>query len=164
MQKNSTMTWKRIGKTFAKFFTIDNVTSDFVTKWGKCKKQIKSFGAKNYVCMKWAKQRQVTSLLTVCLYVHVTHVFQSEFTLYSCLNIKELLARTRCDIWQIDELFSVFRDLTGSFLERNWKLHLSSVRRVKSIFFSFSLYKLYSTETSLLWRLSQRFLRFTINL
>ena len=32
--------------------------------------------------------------LTVCSY-HVTYAFQSESTLYSCLNVKELLARSR---------------------------------------------------------------------
>ena len=35
--------------------------------------------------------------LTVCSY-HVTYSFQSEFTLYSCLNVKELLARSRREI------------------------------------------------------------------
>ena len=30
--------------------------------------------------------------LTVCSY-HVTYMFQSEYTLYSCLNVKELLVR-----------------------------------------------------------------------
>ena len=35
--------------------------------------------------------------LTVCYY-HVTYAFQSESTLYSCLNVKELLARNRRDI------------------------------------------------------------------
>ena len=29
--------------------------------------------------------------LAVCFY-HVTYAFQSEYTLYSCLNVKELLA------------------------------------------------------------------------
>ena len=33
----------------------------------------------------------------VCSY-HVTHAFQSESTLYSCLNVKELLARSRREI------------------------------------------------------------------
>ena len=37
------------------------------------------------------------SLLTVCFY-HVTYAFQSESTLYSCLNVKELLARSRREI------------------------------------------------------------------
>ena len=35
--------------------------------------------------------------LTVCSY-HVTYAFQGESTLYSCLNIKELLARSRREI------------------------------------------------------------------
>ena len=37
--------------------------------------------------------------LTVCS-CHVTYAFQSEFTLYSCLNVKELLARSRREIWR----------------------------------------------------------------
>ena len=36
-------------------------------------------------------------VLTVCFY-HVTYAFQSESTLYSCLNVKELLARSRREI------------------------------------------------------------------
>ena len=36
-------------------------------------------------------------LLTVCS-CHVMHVFQSESTLYSCLNVKELLGRSRLEI------------------------------------------------------------------
>ena len=41
-------------------------------------------------------------LLTVCSY-HVTYEFQSESTLYSCLNVKELLARNRCYIWNLSD-------------------------------------------------------------
>ena len=40
--------------------------------------------------------------LTVCSY-HVTYAFQSESTLYGCLNVKELLTRNRCDIWRLSE-------------------------------------------------------------
>ena len=40
--------------------------------------------------------------LTVGSY-HVTYVFQSESTLYSCLNVKELLARSRRDIWRLSD-------------------------------------------------------------
>ena len=36
-------------------------------------------------------------------YYHVTCAFQSESTLYSCLNIKELLARNRRDIWSLSD-------------------------------------------------------------
>ena len=40
--------------------------------------------------------------LTVCSY-HVMYTFQSESTLYSCLNIKELLARSRRKIWSLSD-------------------------------------------------------------
>ena len=41
-----------------------------------------------------------TAHLTVCS-CHVTYAFQSESTLYSCLNVKELLPRSRREIWNI---------------------------------------------------------------
>ena len=40
--------------------------------------------------------------LTVCS-CHVTYGFQSESTLYSCLNVKELLARSRREIWSLSD-------------------------------------------------------------
>ena len=44
------------------------------------------------------KKSNLTNIpLTVCSY-HVTYAFQSESTLYSCLNVKELLARSRREI------------------------------------------------------------------
>ena len=42
------------------------------------------------------------SFHTVCSY-HVTYAFQSESTLYSCLNVKELLARSRREIWTLSD-------------------------------------------------------------
>ena len=36
----------------------------------------------------------------VCPY-HVTHAFHSEYTLYSCLNVKDLFAWNRHDIWRL---------------------------------------------------------------
>ena len=36
--------------------------------------------------------------MTVCHY-HVKYAFQSKYTLYSCLKVKELLAQIRHDIW-----------------------------------------------------------------
>ena len=39
----------------------------------------------------------VVIVLTVCS-CHVTYAFESESTLYSCLNVKELLARSRREI------------------------------------------------------------------
>ena len=40
--------------------------------------------------------------MTICSY-HVTYALQSESTLYSCLNIKELLARSRREIWSLSD-------------------------------------------------------------
>ena len=40
--------------------------------------------------------------LTVCYY-YVTYAYQSESTLYSCLNVKELFARNRCNIWSLSD-------------------------------------------------------------
>ena len=40
--------------------------------------------------------------LTVCSY-HVTYAFQSEYTLYSCLIVKELLAPNRREIWSLSD-------------------------------------------------------------
>ena len=39
---------------------------------------------------------------TVCSY-HVTYAFQSESTLDICLNVKELLARSRRKIWSLSD-------------------------------------------------------------
>ena len=40
--------------------------------------------------------------LTVCFY-HVMYAFQSESTLCSCLNVKELLAWSRREIWNLSD-------------------------------------------------------------
>ena len=41
------------------------------------------------------------SVLNVCSY-HVTYAFHSKSTLYSCLNFKQLLARSRRQIWSLN--------------------------------------------------------------
>ena len=40
--------------------------------------------------------------LAVCS-CHVTYAYQGESTLYSCLNVKELLARSRRKIWRLSD-------------------------------------------------------------
>ena len=40
--------------------------------------------------------------MTVCS-CHVVYAFQSESTLYSCLNVKELLARSRRETWSLND-------------------------------------------------------------
>ena len=37
------------------------------------------------------------------MFYHVTYAFQSEFTLYICLNIKELLAQSRLQILSLSD-------------------------------------------------------------
>ena len=39
---------------------------------------------------------------TICYY-HVTYLFRSESTRYSWINVKELLARNRYDIWSLSD-------------------------------------------------------------
>ena len=53
-----------------------------VAKWSSCVLSAYLYGALDY---------------TFC---HGTYAFQSESTLYSCLNVKELLARSRRKIWR----------------------------------------------------------------
>ena len=48
--------------------------------------------------------------MSVCSY-HVTYAFQSESTLYSCLNVKELLAQNRRNIWNLRKCLSKFHVL-----------------------------------------------------
>ena len=55
---------------------------------------------------KWLSWVVSTVYLTVCS-CHVTYAFQSESTLYSCLNIKELLTQNRCKIWSLAKWLSV---------------------------------------------------------
>ena len=47
-------------------------------------------------------QWRILTPLTICSY-HVTYAFQSESTLYSCLNVKELLAQSRRKIWSLSD-------------------------------------------------------------
>ena len=53
----------------------------------------------NQILKELYNSKQITKQVynTVCFY-HVTYAFQSESTLYSCLNVKELLARSRREI------------------------------------------------------------------
>ena len=37
------------------------------------------------------------------MFLHVMYAFQSESTLYSCLNFKELVARSRREIWSLSD-------------------------------------------------------------
>ena len=39
----------------------------------------------------------------IVYYEHVTYAFQSKSTLYSCLNVNQLLAQNRRDIWSLSD-------------------------------------------------------------
>ena len=45
--------------------------------------------------------------LTLCPY-RVTYAFSSESTLYKCLNVKELLAKSRCVMWNLSDCNSTW--------------------------------------------------------
>ena len=53
-----------------------------------------------YWRVKFIKKKK---LMMIVWYYHVTYAFQSESALYSFLNIKELLAQNRCDIWSFSD-------------------------------------------------------------
>ena len=67
--------------------------------------QLSKFRTKNWVEINFDSfgmyntnsQIKFKTLMTVS-FCHVTYAFQSESTLYSCLNVKELLARSRGEI------------------------------------------------------------------
>ena len=51
------------------------------------------------ICRTWICRYNRSS---VC-YHHVMYAFQSESTLYCCVNVKELLTRNRRDIWSLSD-------------------------------------------------------------
>ena len=46
--------------------------------------------------------KSLTVKMFVCFY-HVTYVFTVDYTLWRCLNLKELLIRSRFDIWRLND-------------------------------------------------------------
>ena len=63
-------------------------------------------------------------MLPVCS-CHVTYAFQSKSTLYSCLNVKELLAQNRREIWSSNDCNCT---RTHNHLLRKWTLnHLAKL-------------------------------------
>ena len=82
-----------------------------------------------------------TMHLTVCSY-HVTYAFQSESKLYSCLNIKELLATNRCKIWSLSDCNWT---QTHNHLVHKWTLnHLVELAKWLSCGVSTYLYDVYA--------------------
>ena len=68
--------------------------------------------------------------MNICYY-HVTCVFQNESTLYGCLNIEELLAQNRRDIWSLSDSNGIW---THNYLVREWTLnHLAKLAKWLSV-------------------------------
>ena len=66
----------------------------------------------------------IKTIKTVCS-CHFKYVFQNEITLYSCLNVKELLARSRHKIWSLSDCNWT---RTQNHLVRKWTLnHLAKL-------------------------------------
>ena len=67
--------------------------------------------AYNHLVHKQTIKHFVKLVFIFCFYFHfhfffsyqVTYAFQSESTLYSCLNVKQLLARSRREIWSLSD-------------------------------------------------------------
>ena len=47
-------------------------------------------------------QNKCLDHINICPY-HIMYSYQSEFTFYSCLNVKELLDRNRREIWSLSD-------------------------------------------------------------
>ena len=88
--------------------------------------------------------------LTVCS--HVTYAFQSESILYSCLNVKELLARKMRDIWNLGEWNGT---RTRNHLVRkrviNWAFTLKRVRDMIRTYTQLHRADKYSEHSSIIW-------------
>ena len=85
------------GASLVLFFLIgklQNLTSSFL-------KIFEIFIFLNYYTVLSVQKTRVFEM-TVCS-CHVTYAFQSESTIYSCLNVKELLAWNRLEIWSLSD-------------------------------------------------------------
>ena len=75
--------------------------------------------------------------LTICSY-DVMYAFQSESTCYSCLNVNELLAWSRCEIWSSSDCNWT---RTHNHLVHKWTLnHLAKLTKRLSCVVSTYLY------------------------
>ena len=71
-----------------------------------------------YFSLKYAWKKRLFHIFVTRVYLtvcssHVTCAFQSESTLYSCLNFKELFARNRRGIYLLQSLGLIFDDIFG---------------------------------------------------
>ena len=87
----------------------------------------------------------IKATLTVCYYLAM-YAFQSEFTLYSCLNVKELFARNRCNIWSLS--------YSNRIRAHNHLVCKGTLKRVRDIITAYSQMHWtdeYSQHSSIIW-------------
>ena len=77
-------------------FTTYSACGPFTKNKQRIQKFMKT-GDTNYIYRNELDKACFQHNMALCIY-HVTYAFQSESTLYSCLNVKELLARSRREI------------------------------------------------------------------
>ena len=84
-------------------------------------------------------------------YYLVMYVFQCEFTFYSCLNVKGLLARNRCNIWSLSDSNRI---RTHSHSVCKWRLnHLAKLAvPIPLLSFKLQILCLFWTRSSLIFR------------
>ena len=101
----STVTWTTFVIHYY-FFFVFNITVRNIMYSYQFSEAFRSF--RTYVfkylteLFVYLKNMSVSIHCTVCSY-YVTYTFQSESTLYSCLNVKELLGRSRREIWSLSD-------------------------------------------------------------
>ena len=54
------------------------------------------------LCCEYLSVRRISLCIYICSY-HVMYAFQSESTFCSCLDVKELPAQNRRDIWSLSD-------------------------------------------------------------
>ena len=97
------MEWIPINlKKRAHFFCEVRWYVTYKIKTTKCLKTQKGCKKKTMKKQWKVKKKGWKTFLTVCYYL-VRYAFQSESTLYNCLNVKELLARSRREIWSLSD-------------------------------------------------------------
>ena len=102
------------------------------------------------VCKKGKTIRWRSTLFRTVCSCHVTYTFQSEFTLYRCLNVKELLGRSRHEIWRLSDCNWT---RTQNHLVLKWTLsHLAILAKWLSCVLSTYLYSAFdSTFGAFVW-------------
>ena len=128
---------------------MTTVTNLRLTKFEKIKFQLRAkttFKTWNFnfpkILTGIVEKQHVLTPFNLTLYsYHVTRAFQTESTLNSCLNVKELLAQSRCQIWSLTDCNGT---PTHNHLVCKWTLnHLAKLAKWLTCVVSIYLYGAY---------------------